>query len=189
MLSTFYTNSSNFEEVPSNLGGCGRFRGSFLTGGAGVTCVTWVTGPSYGGGGCGGGSGRIIPPVPLPGRSGGGVRCLCISSSISADIPHFRLVGLSRFLIFCDGLPVVWSRASIDSLLFSQLLKRSSGSCFTACWLHSFKLRKSSLIWSNSACTAPMTFAFSSSNFLIHVSNWITRIDLILSVRVATAYC
>ena len=156
----FWTKSHSLEEVPSNLGGCGRFRDSFWNSRAGVTCMTWVTGQSCGGGGGGGGGG-----LPLPWRSGGGVRSLWISSSISAEIPRFRLVELSRSLIFRRRVAKVRSRPSIDYLLFSQLLERSSCFCFTACWLHSFRLRKSALIWSNSACATPMTFAFSSSNF------------------------
>jgi len=77
---------------------------------------------SGGGGGEGGGRGGIVPPNPLPSprRSGGGVRCLRISSSISAENPLFHLLvvfssPLSLHLI----VVVVRSRVSIDSLLFS----------------------------------------------------------------------
>jgi len=94
-------NSSSLEEVPSNLGGCGRFRGSFLTKGTGAACCSRVMLVSGGGGGAGGGGGGIVPPNPLPSpsRSGGGVRFLRISPSISTEIPRLRLlVVFSRSL-------------------------------------------------------------------------------------------
>jgi len=90
---------------------------------------------SGGGGGGGGGGGAMVRPNPLPSpsRSGGGVRCLLISSSISAKIPLLRLlVVFSRSLSFRLLVVVVRSRVSIDSLLFSQLLDRSSCACLIA---------------------------------------------------------
>ena len=71
-------NSSILEELPSNLGGCGRFRGSFLTKGTGATCcpkVMWVSG---GRGGDSGGGGRIVPPSAVPSLSGSGRGVLCL---------------------------------------------------------------------------------------------------------------
>jgi len=62
-------NSYSLEEVPSNLGGYGRFRGSFLTKGTGATCCPKVMRVSSGGGAEGGGGGGIVPPNPLPSPS------------------------------------------------------------------------------------------------------------------------
>jgi len=135
ILSTFCTNSSSLEEVSSNLGGCGRFLGSFLTKGTGEACCTRVMRVSGGGGGGGGGGGRMVPPSPLPSpsRSGGGVRCLPISSSISPEIPLLHLlVVFSRSLSLRLMVVVVRSRVSIDSLLFSQLFAPSSCCCLMA---------------------------------------------------------
>jgi len=118
ILSTFWTYSTSLEEVPSNLGGCGRFRGSFVTKGTGAACcprVMWVSGV---GGGGGGGGGVMVPPSPLPSpsQSGGGVQCLRISSSMSAEIPLLRLlVVFSRSLSLRLMVVVVQSRVSIDS--------------------------------------------------------------------------
>jgi len=77
----------------------------------------------------------MVPPNPLPSpsRSGGGVRCLRISSSISAEIPLLRLfMVFSRSLSLRLIVVVVRSRVSIDFLLFSQVLDRSSCSCLIA---------------------------------------------------------
>jgi len=190
ILSTFWTNSSSLEEVRSNLGGCGRFRGFFFTKGTGATCCAIVIRVSGGGGGGGGGGGAIVPPSPLPSpsRSGGGVRCLRISSSISAEIPPLHLlVVFSRSLSLRLLVVVVQSRVSIDSLLFSQLFDWSSCSCLMAFWLQSWRLCRLALIWSNSACAEPIILSFSSPNLLIRASYLITSAALILSVRVSTA--
>jgi len=120
-------NSCSSEEVPSNLGRCGRFRSSFLTKGTGGTCCPRVMRAS--GGGEGGG---IVPPSPLPSpsRSGGGVLFLGISSSISGEIPCLRLlVVCTRSLSLHLIVVVVQSEVSIDSLLLSQLFDRSFCSC------------------------------------------------------------
>ena len=128
-------NSSNLEEVPLNFGGCGRFRGSFLTKGTRAACCPRVMRVSGGRGGGGGEGGGMVPPNPLPSpsRSGGVIWCLRISSPISAEIPLLHLlVVFSRSLNLPLMVVVVRSRVSIDSLLFSHLLDRLSCSCLIA---------------------------------------------------------
>ena len=171
MLSTCGTNSSNLEEVPSNLAGCRRFWGSFLTKGTGAACYAKVIQVSGGWGSGGGGGGGIVPPSPLPSPSwsGGGNLCLRISCSISAEISRLRLlVVFLRSLSLRLMVVVVRSRISSDSLLFSQLFDRSSCSCLIAFWLQSWRLFKSAFIWSNTACASPMILLFSSPSFLIN---------------------
>jgi len=90
---------------------------------------------SSGGSGGSGGGGRIVPPSRLPSqsRSGGGVLCLRISSAISVEIPLLRLlVVFTRSFSLRLMVVVVRSRVSIDCLLFSHLLDRSSCSCLMA---------------------------------------------------------
>jgi len=62
-------NSSRLEEVLSNFGGCGRFRGCFLTNGTVVTYCPKVMRVSGGGGGGGGRGGGMVPSSPLPSPS------------------------------------------------------------------------------------------------------------------------
>ena len=76
-----------------------------------------------------------FPPSPLssPFQSGGGVQCLQMSSSISAEIPLLPLlVVFSRSLSLDLMVVVVRSRVWIDYLLFSQVFDRSSYSYLIA---------------------------------------------------------
>jgi len=146
------------------------FRCSFLTKETGGTCCPKVLRVSSGGGGGGEGGGGIVPPSPLPSptRSGEGVRCLRISSSISAKIPLLRfLMVFSWSLSLHLMVVVVRSRVSIDFLLFSQILDWLSCACLIVFWLQLWSLYRSDLIWFNSACAPPIILLFSPPNLLI----------------------
>jgi len=132
-------NSSSLGEVPSNYWCCGRFRSFFLTKETGAPCCPGVLRVSAGGGegGCGGG-GLVSPsPLPSPSRSGGGLLCIQISNSISAEIPLLHLlVVFSRSFSLRLIVVVLRSKVLIDFLLFTKLFDRSSCSCLIALWLN-----------------------------------------------------